>query len=163
MVLSGALSTFAYAVTRNQLIQEREKNALNQVFQNARSLRNMLRSGEVDVPQALSTVGGTPQSVVLARVGGEWFSGSVGTGPSAVPVQLADLVSSDGAARQRTRIEGRPFVTIGVAIPAYSARYFEFIPVDDIERTLEGLARGLALTAALATLCGAAMGWLATG
>ncbi len=54
-------------------------------------------------------------------------------------------------------------MTIGVAIPAYSARYFEFIPVDDIERTLQGLARGLALTATLATLCGAAMGWLATG
>lgn len=163
LVLSGALAGFAYQVTRNQLVSERETNILNQVFLNARFVRGAIQTGEPDMAEALSAVVGSSESAQLARVGGEWFSGSVGTGPGAIPSGLSELVSSTGAARQLVELDGRPVVSIGVAIPAYRASYFELIPVEDIDRTLDGLARGLALTAALATVIGAAMGWLATG
>ena len=163
LLLSAALATFSYQVSRNQLVEERDKNALDQGFLNARFVRNALQAGEPQLSEALSAVGGSAQSVVLARVGGEWFSGSVGIGPNALPSSLVEVVAAGRAGRQLVEIDGRPFVGVGVAIPAYNARYFQLIPMDDIERTLDGLARGLALTAALATLSGAGIGWLASG
>jgi len=162
LVLSAALASFAYFVTRDQLIAEREGNALTRGYLNARLVRNALMAGDPQVNDSLSTVKGNDESVVLARVGGEWFSGSVGVGPSALPADLVDLVASGRAGRQLIKVNGQPFVSVGVPIPAYDARYFELIPMDDIERTLDGLAQGLLLSAALATLCGAAIGWLAS-
>ena len=162
LLLSATLATFAYLVTRDRLIEERERTALNQAFLNARSVRNSLRSGDSDINQALSAVGGTPQTAVLARIGGEWFSGSVGIGPNSLPLSLTEMVSSGGAAQQLIEVGGRHYAGIGIAVPAYNARYFELVPMDDIERTLDGLARGLALSAVIATLCGAAIGWLAS-
>ena len=163
LVLSAALATFAYQVTRTQLVEERQENALTQGYLNARLVRNTLMAGEPQLSEALSAVGGSAQSVVLTLVGGEWFSGSVGIGPNALPGSLTSAVASGRAARQLVEVDGRPFAGIGVAIPAFNARYFELVPMDDIERTLDGLARGLALSALVATLCGAAIGWLASG
>jgi len=163
LVLSAALATFAYQVTRDQLIEERQENALKQGYLNARLVRNTLMAGEPQLSEALSAVGGSAQSVVLARVGGEWFSGSVGIGPNSLPSSLTEAVASGRAGRQLVEVDGRPFAGIGVAIPAFNARYFELVPMDDIDRTLDGLARGLALSALVATLAGAAIGWLASG
>lgn len=163
LVLSAALAIFAYQVTRTQLVKERQENALTQGYLNARLVRNTLMAGEPQLSEALSAVGGSAQSVVLTRVGGEWFSGSVGIGPNALPGSLTSAVASGRAARQLVEVDGRLFAGIGVAIPAFNARYFELVPMDDIERTLDGLARGLALSALVATLCGAAIGWLASG
>ncbi|HEX2150126.1 MAG TPA: HAMP domain-containing sensor histidine kinase, partial [Actinomycetota bacterium] len=163
LVLSAALATFAYQVTRDQLVEERQQNAVTQGYLNARLVRNTLMAGEPQLSEALSAVGGSAQSVVLARVGGEWFSGSVGIGPNSLPSSLAEVVASGRAARQLVEVDGEPYVWIGVAIPAFNARYFELVPMDDIERTLDGLARGLALSALVATLAGAAIGWLASG
>jgi two-component system sensor histidine kinase MtrB len=163
LVLSAALATFAYQVTRTQLVEERQQNSLTQAYLNARLVRNTLMAGEPQLSEALSAVGGSAQSVVLARVGGEWFSGSVGIGPNSLPSSLSETVASGQAARQLIEVDGRPFSGIGVAIPAFNARYFELVPMDDIDRTLDGLARGLALSALVATLAGAAIGWLASG
>lgn len=163
LVLSAALSTFSYQVTRGQLVEERQENALAQAYLNARLVRNTLMAGEPPVSEALSAVGGSAQSVVLARVGGEWFSGSIGIGPNSLPDSLSEAVASGRAAKQLVAVDGQPFIGIGVAIPAFNARYFELVPMDDIDRTLDGLARGLALSALVATLCGAAIGWLASG
>ena len=163
LLLSAALATFAYQVTREQLVQERQETAISQGYLNARMVRNTLRAGDLPPSEALSAVSGSARSVVLARVGGEWFSGSVGIGPNALPASLTEVVEEGGAGRQLVTVDQRPFVGIGVAIPAYNTRYYELIPMDDIERTLGGLARGLALSALFATLCGAGIGWLASG
>lgn len=163
LVLSTSLAILAYQVTRSHLVVERENNAQTQAHLNARFVRNALRAGEPSPSEALSSVGGSAGSVLLARIGGEWFSGSVGIGPNSLPSSLSELVASGQSGRQVVRIDGRPFVAIGVAIPAYNTRYFELTPMDDIERTLEGLARGLTLSAILAMLSGAAIGWFASG
>lgn len=163
LVLSAALATFSYQVTREQLVAERADNALSQSYVNALLVRNSLQAGEAQIGSTLSAVEGSTRSVVLARVGGEWFSGSVGIGPNSLPTSLAEVVAQGGAARQFAIVDGRPFVGIGVAIPAFNARYFELVPMDDIDRTLDGLASGLALSAIVATLCGAGIGWFASG
>lgn len=163
LLLSAALATLAYQVTRGQLVEERQESALTQSYLNARLIRNTLRAGETSLGEALSAVGGSARSVVLARVGGEWFSGSVGIGPNALPSSLTEVVAAGGAGRQLAEIDGRPYTGVGVAIPAYNARYFELTPMDDINRTLDDLARGLALSALAATLCGAGVGWFASG
>lgn len=162
LVLSAALATFAYQVTRDQLVEERQENALNQGYLNARLVRNTLLAGEPQMSETLSVVGGNAQSVVLARVGGEWFSGSVGIGPNSLPESLSELVAEGRAGRQLAEVNGRPYVGIGVAIPAFNARYFELVAMDDIERTLDGLARGLALSALVATMVGGVVGRLAS-
>lgn len=163
LLLSSALATIAYQVVRNQLIAERRDTAISQAYLNARMIRNAVQAGEPPMNEAISSVVTGSRSAVLVQLGGEWFSGSVGIGPDDLPASLAGVVADDRAGRQLVTIQGRPFVGIGVAVPAFNARYFEFVPVDDIDRTLEGLARGLALSALAATLGGAAIGWLVSG
>lgn len=163
LFLSSALAGFAYQVTRSQLVAERQNNALNQAYLNARYVRNSLTAGDRKVAEALSEVRGGVESAALIRVGGEWFSESVAVGPSAIPSSLASEVASGKAARQLTVLDGRPFVAIGVAIPSVDGRYFEMVAIDDVERTLGGLAGRLAAIAGVATLCGAAVGWFASG
>lgn len=163
LLLSSALAFFAYQVVRVQLIAEREDTALNQAYLNARLVRNAVQVGEPSMNEAISSVVAGGRSAVLVHMGGEWFSGSVGIGPDDLPQSLSGVVGSRRAASQLVNIQGRPFVGIGIAVPAFSARYFEFVPVDDIDRTLDGLARGLALSALAATLGGAVIGWLVSG
>lgn len=158
LILSAGLATFAYALTRDRLISERETNAATRAYLNARSVRNALQGPDPDVAGLLSSLEGNAGSAVLTRVAGEWYSGSVGLGPDRLPESLTRVVSEGMAGRQVYRVNDVPYVAIGVPIPAVDARYYELVPVDDIERTLEGLLRGLVLGAIITTLAGAAAG-----
>lgn len=158
LVLSAALATFGYALTRDQLISERRNNAVTGAYLNARLVGNALRVPDPDISALLSSLEGNAGSLVLARVGGEWYSGSVGIGPDRLPRSLADAVSSGLAGSQLREIGDKPYVAIGVPIPAVDARYFELVPLDDIERTLDSLLRGLIVGALIATLAGATAG-----
>lgn len=164
LTLSAGLATFAYLLTREQLIGERKNSASTGAYLNARIVRSALRGPDPDVGAILSSLEGNAGSLALARVGGEWYSGSVGgLGPDKLPLALREVVADGFAARQFRAIDDVPFVAVGVPMPAVDARYFEFVPVDDIERTLDSLVRGLILGALITTLTGAAAGSYASG
>jgi signal transduction histidine kinase len=163
LTLSVALALLAYQLTRNELVEDRESRAATQAYLNARLLRSSLRTPEPDVAAILSSLEGNAGSTAIALVDGQWFAGSVGYGPDSVPSSLAESVADGLAGRQIAAIDDRPHVVVGVPIAEFDARYFELVPLDDIDDALADLARGLAAGAALATVAGALAGWYASG
>ena len=163
LTLSVALALLAYQLTRTELVDDRESRAATQAYLNARLLRSSLRTPEPDVAAILSSLEGNAGSTAIALVDGQWFAGSVGYGPDSVPSSLAETVADGQAGRQIAAIDDRPHVVVGVPVAEFDARYFELVPLDDIDDALADLARGLAAGAAVATLAGALAGWYASG
>lgn len=162
-LLATGLSLLAHGLTRSELLRSREQNALAQGYLNARVLRFQFAGPEPDITGTLAGLEGNADTVTLANVSGDWYSGSVGVGPDALPRSLLTVVNEGGAGHQRIEVDDEPYLAFGVAIPAAETRYFELVPLADIEVALERLARGLVGAAALASVAGAGVGWYASG
>ncbi len=162
LILSAVFAALAYEQTRTQLLQDRQDGSQSRAYINARLLRNSLRTSRPDIPSLLTSVAGNSGSVALARVDGQWYSASVGIGPSDLPASLVNVVDGGDAGRQRIRHDGVPYVVVGVPLQASKASYFEFLPLTDIESSLDALRGRLALAAGLTAIIGAALGWYAS-
>ena len=162
LLVSATVAGFAYGATRRYLIERRESTAEAQAFVNARAVRSVLRSDPDDVRAALRAVQTTADGAAVVRVRSQWFGTSVGLGRDSVPRSLRDLVESGKAGRQRVMVASGPNVVVGLPVPAVDALYFEFVPISELVRTLDGLARVLATAAAVTTGAGALFGWYLT-
>jgi two-component system, OmpR family, sensor histidine kinase MtrB len=160
LVLSIVLSGAAYQLTRWYLIDKRQDLALREATLNAQVAKGQL-------PLADGT-GATPLEVLqasdaraLLRLGDNWYSAVVELDQSAVPVSLREIVDDRGAGRQRTVVNGTPFIVFGFTLDAAAdTQYFEFISADEYERTLRVLGTVLAVAATLTTLGGASAGYV---
>lgn len=163
LMLAGTVSVVAYQVIRAELLDERRERAATQAYLNARLVRSALRADEPDVGAILASLAGNAGSSAVVRVDGEWFASSVGVDPTLLPESLVEVVEAGQAGRAVTRVDGVPQVVAGVPIAEASAEYFELVSVADVDETLTSLARALAVSAAVATLAAAIVGWYASG
>ena len=163
LALSVTLALLAYQLTRNALVDDRQHRATTQAYLNARLLRGSLRAAQADVGAILSSLEGNSGSSAMAMVDARWYAGSVGYGPDDLPSSLAAAVAEGETGSQTARVDDTPHVVVGVPIAEFDARYFELVPLDDIDDALADLARGLTAAALLATLAGAVAGWYASG
>jgi two-component system sensor histidine kinase MtrB len=163
LALTAGVALSAYLVTRQRLVSERERSALDRAFVNARAMRTALRTEGADLTDVLSSLETNADSTVLVNVAGDWFAGSVGRSPESLPPQITEAVRGGRAAHQRVRYEDGVSLVIGVPISTLDARYFEIVPMADLDRVLAVLRERLALTAVAAALLGAAGGWYASG
>jgi len=163
VVLAVTLAGLAYGIVRRSLLDERESAALRQGYTNARLVRSGLRGADVDLPRLLSglQVGSGGYSLVQYRE--RWFASSVDLQREAVPRRLLAVVEEGHAARQKVRIDGEPFLVIGVLIGEADATYFEFSRLTDVEGTLDVLASSLALAGAGGTVVAVAVGVSVSG
>jgi signal transduction histidine kinase len=162
-ILSGTLAVLAYELTRSYLLDQRQSTAMRQAFVNARLARSVLRSPDANVPSLLSSLQSSSNSRAVLHYQGRWFASTVGFGPAQVPEDLRQHALAGRAGRQRESVDeasgsGKPYVVVGVPLPAADATYFEFTNLAELERTLRLLARGLALGAGITALSGAAVG-----
>lgn len=163
LTLTAGLAMLAYQLTRAELLEDRRERATAQAYVNARLMRSNLRATDPDVNEILSSLAGNADAVTIARVGGQWFAGSVGYGPDVIPASLSDAVAEGQVARQIRDIDGEPHLFVGVPIAESQARYFELVPLEDVAQSLENLARGLVVGATLAAILAALAGWYAAG
>ena len=163
LALSVTLALLAYQLTRNALVDDRQHRATTQAYLNARLLRGSLRAAQADVGAILSSLEGNSGSSAMAMVDARWYAGSVGYGPDDLPSSLAEAVAEGETGSQTALVDDTPHVVVGVPIAEFDARYFELVPLDDIDDALADLARGLTAAALLATLAGAVAGWYASG
>ena len=160
LILSVTLSVVAYQLVRTQLVDDRQDRATAQAYVNARAVRNALRtSGDPDLNSVLGSLSTNARSTTLAWIDGVWFAGSVGTGPDMLPASIQELVDQGQAGSQIADVDGTPNVVVGVPLAASQARYYEFVSLEDIEGSLDRLARGMAVAAVVATACAAVAGW----
>jgi two-component system sensor histidine kinase MtrB len=159
LLVSVVLATVTYGLARGYLVDQRQTSAEQQTYVNARLARTVLRAPDPDIPGLLTGLGGgTASDSVLGR-DGEWFSTSVRFGPDQLPTDLARVVADGHAAHQRYRgADGDLRFAVGVPIAAANASYFELFSLDELERTLDLLARSLAFGVAGAALAAAAVG-----
>jgi signal transduction histidine kinase len=163
LCLAAGLAVLAYELTRSELIEDRQDRATAQTYVNARLLRSGLRGADPDINRLLSSLEGNVGSRAIARLDGQWFTGSVNASPDQLPASLTDLVESGDAGRQLVAVDGVPHVAVGVPIAEPGAQYFELVSLEDIDGSLGDLGTGLALGAVAATGLAALAGWYASG
>ena len=163
LIVAVAGASLTYALARSYLIEQREDTAVRQAYVNARLARNILRVEAPDVRAFLASLGGggTASDSVL-RYRGESFATSLTIGPEEIPRDLQRVVGQGRAGHQRYRdASGRLQLAVGARLAAVEADYYELFPLDELEETIELLARSLAIGVAGAAIVAAMVGWTA--
>lgn len=163
-VLSLVLAGITYGLTRESLLDQRESSARSLAVTNARRVQSGLAAGE-DPVDAISGLRRPSGAEPFLYWDGTYQRGGGLVSSEALPDSLVDLVVSDRqAARMRFGHESSVYLVVGLpldaGVEATDAAYFEVIPMDDLESTLESLIVGLAAAAIVTTLGGAFFGWL---
>jgi two-component system sensor histidine kinase MtrB len=158
LILSVTLSVATYQLARWYLIDNRDALAFRQATFNALDLEGQLAGGDRGPDDLLAALQATTARALL-RIGDDWYSVVVQLGEDAVPTSLLETVDRIGAGKQRTTVDGDPYLVYGFTLPDTSTQYYEFVSAAEYERTLIVLATVLFIAASVTTIGGAAAGW----
>jgi len=158
LVLSGVMSIATYELARWYLLDKRETLARRQATLNAVSIKGQLDAADRQ-PDDVRRVLQSTDARALLHVEDTWYAAVVQLGESAVPAAMTRAVEDNGAARQRTMVDGEPYLAYGFKLPGSGAEYYEFVSAAEYERTLSVLAVILFVAASVTTVGGAAAGW----
>jgi signal transduction histidine kinase len=163
MLLSAILAGTTFALTRANLLSQRESAVLSRVYVNANIVKNGLQGRDLEhiqdqlLPSLQLPAGSRP--VVLFE--GRPFSLTAQISDKDIPSSLRDTVVAGHAARMTFSLKGKPAVAVGIPIPAVKAEYYELVELDDLQRTLESLGFSLLGASVFTTLAGAGIGFWA--
>jgi two-component system sensor histidine kinase MtrB len=169
LLLSTLLSGVTYALTRNNLLDRREADAVELAQRNAGRLSLVItdETTEDGVRTLLASQATIADAVPVLRFEGEvgliWISADpvAFSAPAQLnPALLNRLAIGDPephSAQMRYRIDNRPFLVIGIPLENDSI-YVEAVPLDDIEDTLGSLGLALLGAAVVTTLAGVGLG-----
>jgi two-component system, OmpR family, sensor histidine kinase MtrB len=158
---SAALTLLTYTVARNYLLDQRSSVVRAQTYANASTTLSELRSGTTDYSPIITNVrtesdGGFAVLVVNGRV----YPQKARFQKDALPAELFEqVVSAPIAGQQRFNIDGRPYLAVGVSMPAFKAQYFEAFPLDSTDRVLSYIGTALVVGSIAITVLAAALGW----
>jgi signal transduction histidine kinase len=159
LLLSALLSATTWALTRENLVNQREDSALVLVYQNARTVQGRVGNPDTDQQSLLSSLSTARGARPILYSDKKYASLTPEFGQDALPAQLRTRVIAGHAAHQRFVLRGQMQLAVGIPLPAADAAYFEIISLDDIESTLEALGVSLVGASLVTTLAGAALGW----
>lgn len=168
LLLSTVLAGTTWTLTRSQLLDQRERTSLRQVYLNARLVRDSLGSAvdagdfnALDLLGSLQTPVGAQPMLVFD---GDFYSRSpVDFGEESLPTELRTSVAEGRPATMRFVHDGDPVLAVGIPIPAAQADYFEVVSLKELDDTLRSLAIVLVGASLLTSLAGAALGWAVAG
>jgi signal transduction histidine kinase len=162
LLLSALLSTTTWALTRENLVNQREDSALVLVYQNARTVQGRVGNNpDTDQQSLLSSLSTARGARPILYSDRKYASLTPEFGQDALPKELREQVISGHPAHQRYVLRGQMQLAVGIPLPSADAAYFEIISLDDIESTLEALGVSLVGASLVTTLAGAALGWWA--
>ena len=164
LVLSGLLTVAVFALTRQNLLDGRENDALATVGFNASSVSRRLRpeTGSEALQNLVNTLATPEGSRPVLRVGDDWFQQSFEFESGNINERLRRTVESGRPAQMRYRVRDKPFLVVGIPIPGLNASYYEATPLDEIEDTLGSLGIILAGASGAVTLVSAGVGFWAS-
>lgn len=163
-MLSTILAGVTLYLTRQNLLSQREDNAIDLLAANQLSLSQNLTpdiSGQA-LDQVVQGLGSAQGSYSIVKVKDSARSSSAGVfSMDNLPRSLEQLVTSGQAGRIRTKLAGQPMLVLGTPLSLTAdarAQYYEAVPLTDIENTLGSLSYILlgssAVTAVLAAVLG---------
>lgn len=163
LLMSVSLSVATLALTRRNLLDQRESSATAQTFTNAETVRRQVSPGTDATPIRVLTDLQTPSgSNPLLWLSGNWYAVTPEFGEGALPDELADMVRDGQPARMRFAGSETTQLAVGVPLGAQpEGAYFEIVSLDELENTLESLSISLVAASIVTTLAGAGLGWWA--
>lgn len=157
--LSTGLAGAAYQLTRQNLLDERERTTVRAAYFDAAVIRDGLSAEAPVVSEVLRSLDTGEGRRPLLRRDGQWYARTADVGiTDAIPVPLQRMVQNGVPATQRVELDGQPAVVVGIPLEQLAAAYYEVTLLGELERTLNVLATVLALAALGTTLAGAAVG-----
>ncbi len=160
LIVSTVLAATTWALTRQNLLDQRESSSIALAFNNAEQVQQGLNP-EVEPRDLLSDLPTPTGAHPILYYGGEWYANEVLFGKDALPPELIELVASDQPASMRFHYRDHTQLAVGVPIPSSDAAYFEIVSLEELEDTLESLGISLIGAALATTLAGAGLGWWA--
>lgn len=165
LLLSVSLAFITYALTRQNLLDQRDETAVSRTIDNADRLALELPSDLTPamVERDLNSLPHPNAANSLLWFKGQWYSTNpLAFASSDLPPSIVSMVDAGQSARMRTRIDGAVQLVIGVPLSDLGATYYESVPLDDLQDTLDGLAFALFAAAAATTVAGALVGYWAS-
>jgi two-component system sensor histidine kinase MtrB len=161
LLLSVLLSATTWALTRANLLSQREDAATVVVYQNAGIVQAAARdTGPQALLGSLRTLGAQP--ILYIGADDDYIALTPEFGQDALPKELRDAVVAGQPSRMRYRLDGRMQLAVGIPIPSAEVAYFEIVSLQDVEDTLGALGVSLLGASLVTTLAGAALGWWAS-
>jgi signal transduction histidine kinase len=167
-LLSTLLASSTFAVTRENLINQRESTVTGQAFANAKEMRQSIGPpNQEDNPAAVterlsSLLTPTDSLPAILLDDGSWIAVQTTLTMDAVPRELREEVASGRPASMRYELDGEPQLAVGMPLRSDSgstASYFEVASLEELSGTLESLATALFGGSLVTTLAGAVLGW----
>lgn len=162
LLLSALLSTTTWALTRENLLNQREDSATVVVYQNAGIVQQRVGDSDTDNQALLSSLSTPLGARPILFNGTEYVSLTPEFGRDALPASLRDTVVAGQPARMRYELRGEMQLAVGIPIPSAEVAYFEIVSLSDLEDTLGALGVSLLGASLVTTLAGAALGWWAS-
>jgi len=161
LLLSALLAATTWALTRENLLNQREDSATVVVYQNAEIVQQRVRDTDAQtLLGSLRTLGAQP--ILYVDRGEDYIALTPEFGQDALPPGLRKAVVDGQPSRMRYRIDGDMQLAVGIPIPSEQVAYFEIVSLQDVEDTLDALAVSLLGASLVTTLAGAAFGWWAS-
>ena len=161
-LLSAFLAVTTFGLTRENLLQQREDTAVSRAYVNAATVRTTL-SPAVDMETLIGSLPTPEGAQPVIQYHAKWDAkNAVDFGKETLPQSLRDEVAAGTPARMRFQINGRPYLAVGVPIPAADAAYYEIVSLAEAQRTLENLAITLIGASLLTIVAGGLLGWWAS-
>jgi two-component system, OmpR family, sensor histidine kinase MtrB len=164
LFLSTLMAATTWALTRENLLNQREDSATVFAYQNANLLRPNLtpETDQTELTGLLSSLTTPLGARPILYFQDDFVPLTTEFGQDALPPALRDLVLDGQPARMRAEVRGEMYLFVGVPIGAVDAAYFEVVPLDDLESTLEALGVSLVGASLVTTIAGATLGWWAS-
>ena len=169
LLLAMVLSGLVLGVTRTNLVNQREANAISQAVVNARNVRSGV-TPESDVSEilgSLQTPEGSRPVLFLrpAAVDGEpgtgWTAPDPQYGQNALPPRLRSTVLDGQPAKMRFvhPTTGDKSLAVGTPVTDIDGAYFEIVSLESLDETMTDLSFTLFGASIATVLAGAAFGW----
>jgi signal transduction histidine kinase len=163
-LLSLLLAGTTWALTRENILDQREGSATRQAFRNSTVIQAQLAGGQedTDLRDTLNSLNSDSPARSLVRDQNErWTNQSTEFDEGTLPPELLALAEEGTASRMKVTIDGEPQLIVGIPLTEVDGLYFEFASLADTQSTLESLSTSLFGAALLTSLAGAGVGWWA--
>lgn len=162
LLITVLLSSSTYLVARNVLLSQRESSVLAQAYSQASYLRDGLR-GDRSVSQLLSEATPPAGSAAFVRRSEDWYATSLTSASTTIPTNVTTAVVGGDAMISWTETNGHADLVVGIPLHTVNAEYYLVTSTEDLERTLETLARASIIATVLAVIASATLGrWAAS-
>jgi two-component system, OmpR family, sensor histidine kinase MtrB len=160
MTLSTFLAITTYGLTRSNVVQQRDRAAVDASRRNTQVVQTSLRGNPPNIQDALDALAGfgVQRPLIWYRQSQDWYGGVGRFQSGALPQSLIDrVVDDDVPSRMIINVGGETNIVVGWPIPGVGA-YFEFFSLDEVDDTLGSVRLALVLAGIITTGLGVLLG-----